>query len=177
MLAGELVTLRPVRADDLPMLYAVRNDPATWISASDKPLWPMPFTAFEEYYATLAAAQEAEFAVDAGGELVGRCALFEIDELSRNAWIGVTLGTAHRGKRYGRDVVRVLLDYAFSKRNLHRVQLDVLATNEAGLRAYKACGFVEEGRLREHAYAYGGFVDLVVMSILRSEWLAARDGR
>lgn len=177
MLKGERVTLRPVRADDLPALYEARLDPATWIQTSDKPLWPMPFSEFEKMYAGWAAADAAEFAVEAEGALIGRCALFEVDELSRNASIGLTLGAAHRGRGHGRDVVRVLLDYSFNKRNLHRVQLDVLASNEAGLRAYLASGFVEEGRLRDAAYVNGGFEDLVVMSVLRSEWLAEHGGR
>ena len=70
-----------------------------------------------------------------------------------------------------------LLECGFNKRNLNKLQLDVLATNGAGLSAYKACGFVEEGRLREHAYVAGELVDLVVMSVLRKEWLAAQGGR
>ena len=171
MLEGERVILRPVRAGDLPSLYEIRNDAATWVSASNKPLWPMPYSEFEKLYAELAADDAAEFAVECDGVLVGRCALFQIDELSRNAAIGLTLGAAHRGKGLGRDVVRVLLDYGFNKRNLHRVHLDTLASNAAGLRAYAACGFVEEGRLRDAAYLGGGFEDLVVMSVLRSEWL------
>ena len=114
-----------------------------------------------------------------GGALpdFGRCALFEFDLLARNASLGVGLLPAHRRQGYGRDAVAVLLDYAFDKRNLHRVQLEVLADNDAALSAYKASGFVEEGRLREHAYTAGSFVDLVVMSVLRTDWLAARPGR
>lgn len=171
MLTGERVILRPVRAADLPALYEIRNEPATWVSSSDKPLWPMPFAEFEKLYAELAADDAAEFAIEYDRVLVGRCALFDIDELSRNGAIGLTLGPAHRGKGLGRDVVRVLLDYGFNKRNLHRVHLYALASNAAGLRAYAACGFVEEGRLRDAAYLNGGFEDLVVMSVLRSEWL------
>lgn len=37
------------------------------------------------------------------------------------------------------------------------------------------CGFVEEGRLREHVWSgsAGRYVDLVYMGILRREWAAA----
>lgn len=68
----------------------------------------------------------------------------------------------------------MLLDYAFTKRNLHRVQLEVVADNEAAIRLYAAVGFVQEGRLREHAYARGRFVDVIAMSVLRPDWLAPR---
>jgi L-amino acid N-acyltransferase YncA len=40
----------------------------------------------------------------------------------------------------------------------------------SAVRAYKACGFVEEGRLREQAWLDGRFVDMVYMGVLREEW-------
>ncbi|MEP7054158.1 MAG: GNAT family protein [Actinomycetota bacterium] len=172
MLTGELVTLRPVTTADLPLLYDLMRDPATWLSASDKPLWPIPFAAFKEMYAKRAADEEAEFSIEADGVLVGRCALFGFDVLSRNATLGISLIEQQRGKGYGRDAVGVLLDYGFNKRNLHRIHLDVLAGNTPAIRSYLSSGFVEEGRLRDAAYVAGGFDDLVVMSMLRTEWLA-----
>ena len=43
---------------------------------------------------------------------------------------------------------------------------------ERAQRAYRACGFVEEGRLRQHAWGNGAYIDLVYMGILRTEWEA-----
>lgn len=177
MLSGELVTLRPVRVDDLPALYETWRDPSTWIAVSDAALWPMPFAVFEQRYAKYAADEELEFAIEVAGELVGRCSLYQVDLHSRHADLGITVGHPYRGKGYGRDAVGVLLDYAFNKRNLHRVQLEVLATNDGAINSYVANGFVEEGRLREHAYVNGTFVDVVAMSVLRTEWLGSRGGR
>jgi hypothetical protein len=37
-----------------------------------------------------------------------------------------------------------------------------------------ACGFVEEGRMREHIWLAGRYVDNVIMGIVREEW---REGR
>jgi RimJ/RimL family protein N-acetyltransferase len=42
------------------------------------------------------------------------------------------------------------------------------------IRAYKACGFVEEGRMREHIWLAGRYVDNVIMGIVREEW---REGK
>ena len=38
-------------------------------------------------------------------------------------------------------------------------------------RAYLACGFVIEGRQRQHAWSKGEYIDLVLMGILRDEFL------
>jgi RimJ/RimL family protein N-acetyltransferase len=175
MLRGERVLLRPVTPEDYPRLYAWRVDPAIWPLLTPAPLWPWTYADFCDYYDRLTRREgSAEFAVEVAGELVGRCGLFQVDELSRNAEIGISLGPEHRGKGYGRDVVRTLLAYAFTHRNLHRVWLEALVSNVAAVRAYAAAGFVEEGRLREHAWVEGRYEDMVRMAVLRSEWEAAR---
>ena len=46
----------------------------------------------------------------------------------------------------------------------------VNAPNERAIRSYRACGFIEEGRLREHVWGDGQRIDLVYMGVLRSEW-------
>jgi RimJ/RimL family protein N-acetyltransferase len=53
---------------------------------------------------------------------------------------------------------------------MRRVYLTVNGTNERAMRAYRACGFVEEGRLRQHVWSDGAYIDLVYMGILREEW-------
>ncbi len=60
--------------------------------------------------------------------------------------------------------------YAFRDHNMNRVWLEVLADNARAIRAYRTCGFVEEGRLRQHAWHDGAYKDVVVMGVLRAEW-------
>ncbi len=68
-----------------------------------------------------------------------------------------------------------MLDYAFRLRNMRRVFLTVNDNNERAIRAYRACGFVEEGRLREHVWSNGAYIDLVYMGVLRAEWVGAKE--
>jgi RimJ/RimL family protein N-acetyltransferase len=171
MLTGDRVTLRPIRPEDYPRLWEWRIDPETWEQMASSPVWPWIYADFCDLYDRMTRAKDAaEWAIDVDGELVGRTSLFAVDELSRNAEVGISFGPEHRGKGYGRDALRVLLRYAFERRNLHRVWLETVATNEMSLRAYAAAGFVEEGRLREHAWVAGRYVDVVRMAVLRAEW-------
>jgi RimJ/RimL family protein N-acetyltransferase len=70
---------------------------------------------------------------------------------------------------YGREVVRLLLRYAFEHHHIHRVWLNTHSENERAMRCYRACGFVEEGRLRQHLWIAGRYVDRVIMGVLRDE--------
>src|SRR4051812_23144982 len=173
MLRGASVVLRAVEREDLPHLWRWRNDLELFQLVEGDPPAPVSLERFRAEFEERLEGPGVEFAIDVEGRLIGRCGMFEFDELARNAKIGVTIGDRDLwGKGIGRDVVEVLLAYAFHERHLHRVWLDVLATNERALRCYQASGFVEEGRQREHAWVDGEYVDLVLMGVLRDEWEA-----
>src|SRR5262249_25879206 len=70
------------------------------------------------------------------------------------------------------DAIRTLLRFAFDELNLHRVVLDVDERNERAIAAYKKCGFVEEGRLRDDRYAGGRYWATVVMGVMAEEFRA-----
>lgn len=171
MLTGDRVTLRPLRPDDYDTLYALRVDLATWGFQTDEAPYPMTLEAYREASATKAdPAKGFNWAAEVDGTLVGRAGMFFFDELSRNAAVGLGFAPEHRGKGYGREALRLLLDFGFTHRNLHRVWLECAASNEAAIRCYAAAGFVTEGVLREHAWIDGGYVDVVRMAVLRDEW-------
>ena len=165
------VSLRAVERDDVPTIHS-------WGSRERWPdTDPKPWT--DRTLAQLLAAYDAgkwqstetdvAFAVVSDGTLVGTTSLWGIDAHNRSGHLGVALAPEAIGQGYGSAACRVLLDYAFLDRGLHRVQLECLATNEAAIRTYRAVGFVEEGRLRESAWVRGAWVDEVIMSLLSSD--------
>lgn len=174
LLTGEHVTLRPLRPEDVDTLYAIRVDLATWGFQTDEAPYPMTLESYREGAGKADPAKGIGWAAEVEGTLVGRAGMFFFDELSRNAAVGLGFVREHRGKGYGRETLRLLLDFGFTHRNLHRVWLECAATNEAAIRSYAAAGFVTEGTLREHAWIAGAYVDVVRMAVLRSEWRGRR---
>ena len=105
--------------------------------------------------------------------LVGLLVIKDIMWQARHCSFFIGIGDAgERGQGYGSDAVRVLLQYAFLEMNLNRVGLEVMAYNPDAVRAYEAAGFQHEGRLRAYVYRDGVYYDVLLMSILRSEWEA-----
>ncbi len=74
------------------------------------------------------------------------------------------------GEISAEEAVRLLLDFAFNSRNMHRIWLRVAEYNRRAIRLYKRSGFVEEGRSRHDHYHKGKWQDALRMSILSSEW-------
>jgi RimJ/RimL family protein N-acetyltransferase len=54
--------------------------------------------------------------------------------------------------------------------NLNRIWLRVLGTNLRAVRCYEKTGFIHEGAMREAEFRENRYIDVVIMSILRSEW-------
>jgi RimJ/RimL family protein N-acetyltransferase len=77
-------------------------------------------------------------------------------------------------KGYGTETMILLLRHSFDTLNLNRAYLHVYAENLRAKRAYEKAGFVEEGRLREGVYKHGKYDDVIVMSVLRAEWIARK---
>jgi len=75
---------------------------------------------------------------------------------------------------YGWEAINLFLDWALRVQNFRRIWLGALATNERAIRCHAACGLVEEGRQRQHAYVNGEYIDEVLMGLLRSEWEARK---
>lgn len=81
---------------------------------------------------------------------------------------------AARGRGAGRAAQALGLDRAFGELGLRKISAEVLADNEAALRAQLAAGFRREGYLRRHTLKDGEERDVVLLGILAHEWSQAR---
>ncbi len=173
MLVGERVTLRGLRRDDLEPLWRFNNDLDVELAGGGDPPMPQSIQRLEADFDRQAAEGDRDgawFAIEIDGAFAGQCGLFDFNETARTAQLGIVIGDKrYWGQGYGREAVNLLVDYAFRYRNFRRVWLWVHADNERAIRAYRACGFAEEGRLREHMYSNGRYVDVVYMGVLHSD--------
>jgi RimJ/RimL family protein N-acetyltransferase len=174
MLKGEKVILRAMEREDLERLWQFNNDLEVELAGGGDPPMPQSLARLQAEFESKVSSggrDGASFAIEADGQLIGQCSLFNFDDTAHTCELGIAIGDkAYWGKGYGREAVGLLLEYAFRYRNLRRVFLRTDGQNIRGQRAYKACGFVEEGRLRAHVYSNGAYDDLVFMGILRDEW-------
>lgn len=174
MLTGPRVTLRAFRRDDLEHLCRFNNDVAVELAGGGDPPYPQSLERLQAEFdaeASKGGRNGPGFAIEADGHFIGQCALFRFDDVAHTAELGITIGDkAYWGKGYGREAIALLLDYGFRLRNLRKIWLQVNGDNERAQHAYRACGFVEEGRLRQHVWSNGQYVDLVQMGVLREEW-------
>lgn len=105
-------------------------------------------------------------------EMVGHIQLLGIDRTNMSARIGrVIVGEEeNRSKGIGSQIVNAVLDIAFNKLNLHRVDLGVFDFNKSAIACYEKAGFVVEGNFRECRKINGQYWSLLNMGILEDEY-------
>ncbi len=139
---------------------------------------PMRPEEIERFFAARVAGPESlAMAVHekATGRLVGTCAFSQLDGDNGSALYHITIGESDAwGHGYGTEATRLMVDHAFGTLGLHRVSLNVFEFNERAIRAYRRVGFLVEGRSRESIWRDGRWWDELSMSILVSDWKAAR---
>lgn len=178
-LNGELVTLRPIRADDADAMWEMLDDAEG--NRLTGTTGQFTRAQVDEWCATVADRDgRHDWAITHDGdEYLGEIVLNEIDEHSRNANLRLALRPGQRGRGFGGEAISLVLAHAFAAApeglGLHRVSLDVLSINPRARILYESLGFVEEGRLRE-AHRDGEFwCDAIVMAILEDDYRAAHE--
>ena len=105
-----------------------------------------------------------------GDVLIGSISIHNIDHRNRNAFLGIFIGgEEHRGRGYGAEAVRLILDYGFHTLNLHNIMLSVHADNAPAIACYKKIGFRECGRRSDWVFKDGAYIDKLYMELLESE--------
>jgi RimJ/RimL family protein N-acetyltransferase len=166
------VTLEPLRDGDSSLLFEWINDrELVELSSAYEPVGEAAHRAWFD------SIRDREDVVIFGireeplDQLVGSCQLLDIDRRHGTAKLQIRIGDqAARDRGLGTAAVGQLLRHAFEELGLHRVELDVFATNPRAIAAYEKAGFSREGVRREAVEIGGQRIDVIVMAILRRDW-------
>jgi len=87
------------------------------------------------------------------------------DRARHRAGVGISILKAYWNRGIGTAMMRALIGAAKGT-SLEQLQLDVVSTNEAAVRLYARCGFVEYGRHpRMMKYRDGTYADTILMML------------
>lgn len=169
-----MIDLRDLVEADAEHLWRWRRDPEVNRWMCDAP--PQTVEAWTGWIRDLTEdADRRGWIVTRSGAPVGFLTLSGLTGQHRRAEWGWYIGDADaRGRGVGRAAQALGLDIAFDDLGLEKVWAEVLADNDAALKAQATAGFQREGYLRRHAVKDGEMRDVVLLAILASEWKACR---
>ena len=178
-IVGDKIALGPRRRDLIPLHQQWANDFA--IARNLGPFGPVTVERETAFYERIATADTfISFVMYERATLrpVGSTELMHVEYRNGRADFGIFIGEKDaRGKGYGTETTRLMLDYAFTALGLRNVALTVAAWNIAGQRAYAKAGFREYGRRRQCWPMGGRWWDEIAMDCLASEFESPVLGR
>ena len=169
---GENVVLRAMEPSDGAVLLELINDPKTerMLGGSSFPVseigqtkWIAEQTERKDVLRCIVADRHTP------EKAIGTVILSDIDYKNGVAQVHIKLAAIGRGKGYGSDALKALVDYAFRQLRLNCIYAQVLSYNELSQRLFNRCGFKKEGILRARAYKDGNYVDVISYSIINDD--------
>jgi len=164
--------LRIVEEEDLKLIKDWINNPN--VHDFIRPRTPVTYEEVKKSYLSIPSEMKnIHFIIETEDKKpVGVVSLKNLHFVNKRAELSIFIGEDEfRGKGYGKCGTLKALDFAFNKLNIFRVFLEVYEFNKNAVELYKSIGFQIEGRLRFHSFKNGEYRHLLIMGILKDEFL------
>jgi methionyl-tRNA formyltransferase len=171
-MVAKRVRLRALRREDSPLLYEWINQRELVIL--NAPYHPVSEVDHESWLESMLQKRSdlVIFVIEdiASGQAIGSSQLRNINWRHRNAELQIRIGDQRfQNQGLGSEAVQLLCRFGFDDLNMHRIYLSVFKNNERAIGAYRKCGFVEEGVMREAAFIDGQWLDVTMMGLLNDQ--------
>lgn len=174
MIRGEKIYLGAILRKDLDVLFKWINDrELVYYNSGYNPIHELHH---EQWFQDIVQRSDLRiFSIRDmdSDKLIGTCQLCSIHPINRSAELRIRIGEADsRGRGNGTEALRLLVHYGFNDLNLHRIYLYVFETNLQAIRTYEKLRFNREGVLRDADYVNGTFQNVIIMSLLRDDYMS-----
>lgn len=179
-LAGERTTLRPFTDEDIDAMGTILADPevkkltgSVRNTADTESRPPGLDEQQRQWYETRSQQKDRlDLAIidNDTGKCVGEGVLNHWRPLDETLSFRILIGPTGRNRGLGSEATSLLIDHAFQATNINRLELEVYAFNPRAHRVYEKAGFILEGRQRQVMKFDDDYIDVLQMSMLRSDW-------
>ena len=107
------------------------------------------------------------------GNRVGAVGLRDIDVEHSLAEMGFWVAVKRWGQGYATEAARAVVAFGFRQWGLNRIYAHHMVRNPASGRVLARIGMKPEGLLRQRVRKWGMFEDVMLMAVLRAEWVEA----
>lgn len=100
---------------------------------------------------------------------VGSIVIYDVSERNHNCKLGYWLDQNHTGKGIITRSANVLIKYAFTNLEMHRIEIRTAPGNKASAMLAERLGFTKEAVLRDEQYLVKKYYDSIVYAKIKSE--------
>lgn len=169
-IVGDHLYLSPMNVEDAPIYVKWLNDK----TVSENLGLDTKVTTLEGEKEWLKRCQnQYNFAIvlKENDKLIGNVSFGDVDLIHRNAMLQIFIGDEqNRDRGYGKEAIKLLLEYGFNNLNLNNIMLNVYSFNKRAINLYESLGFKKFGTRHKSHYFKGQFYDEIQMEILKDEY-------
>lgn len=163
--------LRPPQPPDVPLYTSFLADPAVSVWLEDRCQRPLVEA---EVAAFLLGEAWCRWAIECDGAFAGVTGLHYPDHSWGAARFFIVIGRRDMWSRgLGTGVIQAVVHHGFATLGLRKITSDYLEPNHGSRVIHERAGFAIEGRLREDAWRQSRWVDRILLSLRRRDYLAA----
>ncbi len=175
MIYGKRVYLRLMEEKDIELKVKWVNDPeiretliSEYISIASTKQW---------FNQSIADSKRKDFIIclKDNNQAIGFTSLKSIDYINSKAEMTMCLGEKkYWGKGLAKEAKFLVLDYAFLELGINKVYVYNWIKNKNIIAFNKKIGFKIEGELRNDVFFKGEYRNMIIMGILKDEWMENR---
>lgn len=170
-LSGKHIFLRALEPEDIEFVYAVENDEKIWEVSNTQ----TPYSRFliREYLKNarqdIYEAKQLRLAICKQNTFqpVGLIDLFDFDPKNNRAGIGILIkDEGDRNAGIGSESLELLINYSFSKLELHQLYANIDTGNSASIKLFTNFGFEQIGIKKQWNLVGGQYRDEALFQLI-----------
>ncbi|WP_299117961.1 GNAT family N-acetyltransferase [uncultured Winogradskyella sp.] len=171
-LKGKHTYLRALEKEDLDFIYEVENNENIWeLSHTQTPYSRFLIQQYlENAHQDIYEAKQLRLVIsNYDNKTLGLIDIFDFDFKNKRAGIGIVIAEAeNRGKGHGHEALDLLVNYCFTKLNLHQLYCNISADNINSLKLFENRGFKRIGLKNDWNYTNEGFKNEYLLQLINN---------
>jgi len=172
-LQGKNIYLRALEPEDLGFVYAIENDESIWEVSNTQ----TPYSRFlirqylENAHQDIYEAKQLRLVIckNQNFDAIGLIDLFDFDPRNNRAGVGILIkNSGDRNSGIGTEALDLLIQYAFTKLNLHQLYANIDLENEASLALFTNFGFQTIGIKKQWNLINGRYKDEALFQLINN---------
>ena len=150
---NDRIRLRAMEPEDLELICEMENDPQQW----DISNFTVPYSRYvmkqymENSQCDMFADKQLRMMVVRLEDhaTIGTIDITDFSPMHARGEVGIVIRKEFRGAGYAKDALTLLCDYAFDFLRMKQLVVHIATDNEASMRLFASCGFVQCGLLKD----------------------------
>jgi len=171
-LKGKHIYLRALEPEDLEFIHTIENDESLWeLSNTITPYSKFLIKQYLEHsHKDIFEVKQLRLVIsNYEDKALGMIDLFDFDFKHRRAGVGVLVKEPNeRFKGYGREALKLLIDYSFTHLDLNQLYCNISEENDASIKLFSNQGFKKIGLKKDWNFVNGSYKNEYLFQLINN---------